>query len=171
MVYYIIIRGPAGVGKTTISNILAKRINADVIHFEEIMNSLGLDYIPGEKWIPLKKFLLAHKQKIPDFRKILKKGRNLIIDHNFYHEKQIEDLTNNLHFTYFVFTLKADVNECIKRDASRKGALGEQATRDVFNLTSAFDYGIDIDTKGKTPDEVVRDIIKYLPREDRLDCQ
>ena len=106
MGYFIIIRGPAGVGKSTISRLLAKRINAEVVHFEKIMKSMGLDYIPGDKWIPLNKYLKAHKMKIPELKGKLKKGTNLIIDHNFYHKKQIEDLIENLDSEYFAFTIK-----------------------------------------------------------------
>ena len=164
MGYFIIIRGPAGVGKSTISRLLAKRINAEVVHFEKIMKSLGLDYIPGDKWIPLNKYLKAHKMKIPELKEKLHKGTNLIIDHNFYHKKQIEDLIENLDSNYFVFTLKADIDECIKRDKSRKGELGERATKDVFKLASAFEYGINVDTNRKTPSEVVEEILHHLPK-------
>jgi len=162
MSYFVIIRGPAGVGKSTISRLLAKKIKAEIIHFDEVMNTLGLDYIPGDKWIPLNKFLKADKIKIPEFINKLKKGTNLIIDGNFYHKEHIEDIINNLDFPNKVFTLKADMQECIKRDQTRKGELGEQATKDVFKLVSAFDYGIDIDTNKKTPEEIADEINSIL---------
>ena len=164
MGYYIIIRGSAGVGKTTIGKLLAKKIKAEIIRFDKIMKSLGMDYIPGDKWIPLERFLKAHEIKIPELKEKLQNGINLIIDHNFYHKEQIEDLIKSLDSEHFVFTLKADLNECIKRDKTRKGELGEQATKDVFRLVSAFNYGIDIDTNGKTPAEIVDEILHHLPK-------
>lgn len=164
MSYFIIIRGSAGVGKSTISKLLATKIKAEVINFDEVMKGLGMDYIPGEKWIPLEKFLRVDEIKIPEFMGKLKNGINIIIDGNFYHKEQIEDLVKTLDFKGFVFTLKADLDECVKRDKTRKGVLGEQATTDVFKLVSAFDYGINIDTNGKTPAEIVDEIISFLPK-------
>jgi broad-specificity NMP kinase len=161
MNYLIIIRGPAGVGKTTISRKVALIINAEVFHFEKIMRELKLDYIAGDKWIPLNKFLMADKIMLPKFKKAIKK-HSIILDGNFYQREQIEDLIKKIDSPHFVFTLKADIKECVKRDKKRKGKLGEQATKDVFNLVSAFDYGISIDTNNKTPEAVVRDIISFI---------
>ncbi len=42
-VRYIIIRGPLGVGKTTVSKLLAKKIEATVIDFDKIMIDLEID--------------------------------------------------------------------------------------------------------------------------------
>lgn len=164
MGYYIIIRGSAGVGKTTISNLLAKKIKAEIISFDKIMKSLGADYVPGDKWIPLEAFLKAHEIELPNLKEKLQNGINLIIDHNFYHKEQIEDLIKSLGFQHFVFTLKADLNECIRRDKTRKGELGKEATKSVFKLVSAFNYGIDIDTNEKTPAEIVDEILHHLPK-------
>jgi dephospho-CoA kinase len=164
MSYFIIIRGSAGVGKSTISKLLAERIKAEIIHFDKVVKSLGMDYIPGDKWISLDKFLKADKIKISEFRDKLEKGINLIIDGNFYYKEQIEDLVNSLDFPNYIFTLKADLQECIKRDKTRDGELGEQATTDVFKLVSAFDYGTDIDTNGKTSAEIIGEIISSLPK-------
>ena len=161
MSYFIIIRGPAGIGKTTISRILAEKINAEVVHFDKIMDKLGLDYILGEKWIPLDKFLKADKIMVPELKEKLK-VKNLVIDGNFYHKKQIEDLIKNLKLQHFVFTLKADLKECIKRDKSREGNLGEKAIKDVFKLVNEFDYGIIINTSNKTPEQVVKEILSYV---------
>ena len=133
-------------------------------HFEKIMKSFGMDYISGDKWIPLDKYLKAHKIKIPELKDKLRNEINLIIDHNFYHKEQIEDLIKNIGFKHFIFTLKADLNECIRRDKTRAGGLGEQAIKDVFKLASAFDYGINIDTNRKTPEETVEEILSYLPK-------
>jgi len=164
MTYFTIIRGSAGVGKSTISKLLAKIINAEVFHFDEILKELEMNYISGEKWIPLDKFLKADKLKIPEFREKLENGINIIIDGNFYHKEQIDDLIKNLNYNNHVFTLKADLDECIKRDKSRINKLGEQSTKDVFNLVSAFDYGTNIDTNGKLPFEIVDEILSYLPK-------
>ncbi len=158
---YIIIRGPAGIGKSTISEILAKKIKAEVIHFDKIMENLGLDYIPGEKWIPLNKFLKADKIILPKLKEKLKKG-NLVIEGNFYHKEQIDDLIKNLKSKHFIFTLKASLKECIKRDKNRKDKLGEKAVKDVFKLVSSFNEGRIINTNNKTPEEVVSEVLGWV---------
>jgi len=158
---YIIIRGPAAIGKSTISKILAEKIKAEVIHFDKIMENLDLDYIPGEKWIPLNKFLKADKIILPELKSKLQK-RNLIIEGNFYHKEQINDLIKNLKSKNFIFTLKASLEECIKRDKKRKDKLGEKAVKDVFKLVSSFNSGIIINTNNKTPKGVVREVFGWL---------
>lgn len=139
------------------------KIKAEVVHFDKIMKKLGMDYVSGDKWIPLHKFLKADKIMIPKFKDKLDKGKNIVLDGNFYHKGQIEDLVMGLDFPNFVFTLKAGLKECVKRDKTRSGELGEQATSDVFKLVSAFDYGMIINTEGKTPNTIVNEIISYLP--------
>lgn len=158
MSYYVIIRGPAGVGKTTISKLLADKINADVINFDRVMDELGMDYVEGEKWIPLHKFMKADEMMLPKFKKDLEDGKNLILDGNFYHKEQIEDIINKLDFPNIVFTLKAGLKECIERDRTRENRLGDKAIGDVFALVSAFDYGINIDTQNKDPEQIVNEI-------------
>jgi len=162
MSYYVIIRGPAGVGKTTIGRSLASRINASVTHFDKVMEEMGMDYVEGEKWIPLQRFLKADEALLPKLADELDGGRNVVLDGNFYHREQIEDLTGKLDFPHAVFTLKADLDECLKRDRARNNALGERGIEDVFGLVGAFDYGNVIQTKGKTADEVVEEIMATL---------
>jgi broad-specificity NMP kinase len=164
MSYYVIIRGPAGVGKSTVSKLLAEKINADVVNFDIIMDKLGLDYMPGDKWIPLQKFLKADEIMLPEFREKLESGNNLILDGNFYHKEQIEDIISKLDFSHMVFTLKADLKACIERDKSRNDGLGEQATKDVFELVSEFDYGINIDTAGRNALQIVDEIVRNLDK-------
>ena len=48
MEYCIIIRGPAGVGKTTIAKELARNLDADYFSFDEIMEENKLDTIVGD---------------------------------------------------------------------------------------------------------------------------
>jgi hypothetical protein len=92
----------------------------------------------------------------------LEKNRNVVIDGNFYHMEQINDLLNKLDFPHEAFTLKADLSECIKRDGMRETPLGKKGIDDVFRLVSAFDYGNVIHTDGKTPGEVVEEIAAIL---------
>jgi broad-specificity NMP kinase len=160
---FIIIRGPAGVGKTTIARELANKIKGEVFHFDKIMKQLGLDYIPGEKCIPLWKFLKADGLMIPKFREKLEKGI-IIIDGNFYFKRHINDLVKKMNSSHFIFTLKANLQACINRDKTRKDCLGKKDIRDVFKFVSAFDSGISINTNNKSVENIVKEIISYLPK-------
>ena len=164
MSYFILLRGPAGVGKTTVSKLLAEKLKAKVVHFDNVMRSLGLDYVPGDRWIPLEKFLQADARKLSAYNEQLQKGTPLIIEGNFYHQEHIADVIAHLHVPYYLFTLKADLQECMNRDQQRSEALGEQAITQVFRLVAAFEYGTAIATQGKTPIEVANEIIAYLPK-------
>jgi broad-specificity NMP kinase len=160
--YYVLIRGPAGVGKSTIGALLASKIGASIIHFDKVLEELGMNEVVDDKWIPLDRFLKADDVALPRVIKELKSGRKVVLDGNFYHKEQIEDIVGKLEFPHVAFTLKADLKECVKRDKTRKNTLGERNTEAVFRLVSTFDYGNVIRTDNKTPGEVVDDIVKIL---------
>lgn len=151
----IIIRGPLGIGKSTIARKLAKKIDADYISIDKILKEMGFDAVDKEMGkIPLKNFLLA-SEKVQNTNKIL------VIEGNFYYKEQMEDLIQRLG-NCKVFTLKAPMDECIQRDRTRSHSYGERAAKDVFKLVSEFDYGIVIDTENKSAKEVTEIILGKL---------
>ncbi len=158
--FLIIIRGPLGIGKSTISKALAKEINAEYISIDEVLEENNLDKIKGE-CIPSKNFLKANKLILIEIRDILKK-RSVIIEGNFYYKEQIEDLIKNSKSRYYIFTLKAPLEVCIERDKGRKKVYGEEAVKVVHGLVSRFDYGINIYTNNKTIKQVVNEIKKRI---------
>jgi len=157
---FIIIRGPAGGGKTTIGVGLAKERKGKFICFDKILKENNLGYLSGEKWVLEKKCLKGNKIVL---KKILGKfkNKNVVIEGNFYHKKQIEDLEKNLPKTPKIFTLKANVPTCLERDKTRK-PLGEKGIKDFHKLVSKFDYGKIIETEKKTMREVIKEIISFL---------
>lgn len=162
MSYFIIIRGPAGVGKTTIASMLAKLLHGFHISIDSILAQHGLNYVSGEPCVPEYKMLAANKIVIPVAQKKLAAGQIVIFDGNFYHKLQIEDLTTVLGYPSFVFTLKADLETCLARNRVRTTLLHEQGVKDVFDLVSQFDYGVVVDTNNKIAEKVVREITIYL---------
>lgn len=143
MNYLIIIRGPLGIGKTTISKLLASKLKAKYISVDEILKQNKLDVL-DEKigCIPLKNFLKVNQIIIQD---IIKNNRSAVIDGNFYYQNQIENLIQKSPFKSFIFTLKSPLETCIKRDSERQKSLGVGATTAVYNLVSKFDYGQVVD--------------------------
>ncbi len=154
----IIIRGPLGIGKTTISKQIAKELNADYISVDKVIEDNGLDK-KDSNFTP-EDFLKAN-QIILEYIKNKDNFSYFIIDGCFYFIEQIENLKKSLD-NLFVFNLKATLNECIKRDSQRKKSYGEKSTQEVFNLVSKFDYGVNIDANNKTESQVVKKILSFI---------
>ncbi|MGV8151476.1 MAG: AAA family ATPase [Candidatus Nanoarchaeia archaeon] len=163
---YLIIRGPLGIGKTTISEKLAKELNGIHISIDSIVDNPKL--IKREKeegYISRKNFLDANDIALTEAKKHLDNHKIVIFDGNFYYIEVIEDLIaklKDLGYKGQVFTLKASLNECIKRDSGRKRVYGIDAAKAVYKKVDEFDYGIVIDTTNKTPDEVIKKIKNNL---------
>ena len=163
MSYIIIIRGPLGIGKSTISKKLADILNAYYISVDDLLKKEKLDNIDESKgFIPVRNFIKVNNIIFPEIKKKLKQGRIVILDGNFYHKKQIENLIDN--FPHHIFTLKATLKACIERDNKRKNSYGKDATTDVYRLVSKFNCGKVIDTNKKTIKEIIKKILSYLPK-------
>lgn len=153
MSYYIIIRGPAGVGKTTIAKNLQDKLGADYISFDEILEKYKLE-IDDSRGIAKESFLKANEMVVNDAKKELEMGKVVLFDGCFYHKEQLEDLEKSLPFEHYIFDLKATLKDCIARDKGKK-SIGEDAIRAVHSMVSEFDYGIAINTGGKTVEGVL----------------
>jgi predicted kinase len=158
MVFCIIIRGPLGVGKSTVAERLAKEIGAELISIDRILDDHGL----WEEGL-VSEFLKANEIAANAAQVFLEKGVPVVLDGNFYWMTQIEDLKKRLHRPVQVFTLDAPVEVCIQRDSGREFSHGEQAAREVFAKTVNVSYGIRIDAT-KSVDETVARIQSYLLR-------
>ncbi len=164
MTYYIIIRGPLGSGKSTISQKLSEILDARYIGMDEVLENNGLDKIPPDApCIPVENFIKANEIVLPEAKELLEAGKIVIFDACFYHKEVIEHLIENLPFPHYEFTLKASLELCIKRDAERSKTHGEGAAWAVHSLVSKFDYGVNIDVSGSLED-TIKNILSYLPQ-------
>lgn len=163
MAYFLIIRGPLGVGKTTISKKLASILHSGYISVDSVLEQNHLDRVEGGS-IPLKNFLKANRISVQVAKKRHAQGEIIIFDGNFYYKEQIRHLIRHLKARHVVFTLKASVNTCMRRNRSRKLKYDRRAVAAVHNLVSRFNYGTVIDTNNKTPAEVTREILSHLPK-------
>ncbi len=156
MVYYIVIRGPAAGGKTTISKRLARKLDALYISFDEIRDEHGIGLSEEDR-------IRANDVAIPEAKRNLERGRIVIFDGVFYHRSQLDHLFRNLRFRHFVFTLRASLERCLERHKERESEISEKSVRDVHGLVNTFDSGTVIDTDGRSEEETVSEIISRLP--------
>ena len=163
MSYYIIIRGPLGSGKSTISEKLAHILGAKHIKMDRVLEKYGLDKMPPDTpCISAENFIKANEIVLPEVKKILADGKIVIFDACFYHKEVIEHLIQNLQMPHYIFTLKAPLELCIKRDSERSKPHGEYAARAVHSLVSRFDCGNIIDAAGNLKN-ILKKIVSNLP--------
>ena len=162
MSFYIIIRGSLGCGKSTIAIALSKILNAEYIPFDKVLEENGLDRV-DEDFTP-EDFIKADNIVLPKVRKSLSEEKIVIFDGCFYFKEQIQHLEKSIPFKGYVFSLKAKLETCIDRDSKRKRVYGEKAAREVFELMRKFEYGTSINTESKTEEEVVKEILSFLPK-------
>lgn len=143
--FYLLVRGPLGIGKTTVSEWLAERLGAEYISVDRILDDHGL----WEEGL-LSEFLRANDFVIERVREAKARGRPAIVDGNFYWERQIEELTERLGSRHWIFTLEAPLAVCIERDSQRETPHGPAAARAVYEKTTRFRIGIPIDAAGST---------------------
>ena len=160
--FFVLIRGPLGVGKTTIARALSQRLGAAYVSVDRVLADNGLDKVEGE-CIPVENFVKVNALVCPQAISALVDGVPVVFDGNFYHERQITHLLESVPGAHYVFTLQAPLDVCIARDSQRARVYGEDAAAAVHYLVSRVDYGIGIDTVGKTAEDVIQEIIALLP--------
>jgi len=163
MSYYIIIRGPAAVGKSIIAKKLADSIKAHHISFDEVMRKNELDTIVGEG-IPSDNFVKANQMIIPKVKEKLKKDIPVVLDGCFYRKEQLEHLLKNLPYKHFIFSLEAPLKDCITRNKTRDSPMTDKAIGDVYRLVAKIKVGIKIKTSGKNVKEIIQEIINHLEK-------
>lgn len=136
----ILIRGPLGVGKSTVSKTLAQDLSAEYISVDHMLED---NHLVGQNGIPLESFL---KVNSIIFKRAQESRKTLVVDGNFYYQEQIDDLKNKFKDAVRIFTLTADVETCMQRDSKREKVYGEDAVRHVYMLTTKVKAGCTIDT-------------------------
>jgi predicted kinase len=160
MGFYVIIRGPLGCGKSTVAKEIAKKLKAVYINIDRVLDKHHLTEEWEEGYISQNSFLKANTIVALQAKKNLKNGVHVVFDGNFYWKSQIKDLIKKLDFPHYIFTLKAPLEVCIRRDSLRRKTHGEDATRAVYKKSTEFDYGIVIDVN-RPLDVCIKEILSY----------
>ncbi len=157
----ILIRGPLGVGKSTVARMLAAQFDCEYISIDEVLVELGLNQVEGEG-IPVRNFLACSEHVLPSIRRNIEAGKPVIIDGNFYHAEHVGYFLSHFSNQIRIFTLKASVETCIHRDSKRKHSYGKDAAQAVHTMVSRFDSGTVIDTEHMNSEDVVATIMQLL---------
>jgi predicted kinase len=158
MSYVIIIRGPAGVGKSVVAKKLARKLNAYYISLDDVMKKYNLDKIEGDG-ISAENFIKADELIIPEVNKRIQKNQAVILDGCFYRKEQIKHLRSQLKVKFKIFSLNATIKECIRRNKFRKRKMSIKSIQQVYDLVTAVKIGIKILTSRKTPSKIVDEIV------------
>src|SRR3989338_1425694 len=163
MSFYVVIRGPLGCGKSTISEKLSKILKAKYFAVDIILDEYDLTKDKEAGYISQKSFIKANEIIAPEAKRILEKGKPIVFDGNFYWKSQIDDLIKRLNFQHHVFTLKAPLKLCIERNQKRRKTYDDDSVIAVYKKTTEFDCGIIIDMN-RTLDECIKDILSYVSK-------
>lgn len=160
----IVIRGPLGIGKSTISKLVAKKINGKYFSIDGILDDHNLTKEDKKAGCRAEsEFVRANEILLPTLKENLEKDISVVVDGNFYWEGAIKHLIEELKdYNPIVFDLKARVEVCIERDSHRNPPHGEGAARAVHNLVSRFESGIAIKNEDSDIDEKVNEIISKI---------
>ena len=161
MSYLVIIRGPLGVGKTTIAKKLTNKLKGEYFSVDKILEKYKLGHDIEDGNISQKSFLKTNEILAPQAKKFLDKNIPVIFDGNFYWLSHIEDLVQKLNVKNYIFTLHAPLNTCIQRDKDRVKTYGVAAARAVYKRSTGLDYGVAIKTN-QSENSVVDKIISFL---------
>ena len=171
MTYYVVVRGPLGVGKSTVSIALAARLAAHRISIDQILEEQRLEEWEGDR-IPPRCFLRANDFAVREAEPLLFRGVPVVLEGNFYYESQLDDLEQRLRWPHRILTLEAPLDVCIERDRGRPRtrdgqepkageSLGAEATATVFEMVAQVRRGEPIDATGSL-EETVTSILHRL---------
>lgn len=161
MSYLVIVRGPLGVGKTTIAKQLAKEIRGEYFSVDRIIEEYELGYDVEDGNISQASFLKTNEILAPLAKKSLEKGDPVVFDGNFYWPSHIEDLIERLGVKSYIFDLRAPLDVCVERDKYREKTYGEAAAQAVYKRSVELDYGNIVDAEQSEKD-IIKEIVKNI---------
>jgi predicted kinase len=157
MSFYLVVRGPLGVGKSTVSAAIARSLGADHVPIDRILEEHDLEEWDDDR-ISLRSFLRANEFAGDLARGSFARGRPVVFDGCFYWREQLDDLVRRLDVPHLIFTLEAPLSVCAARDRTRplprpegpRGGdqLGAEAAAAVFKLVADAPCGTPVDATG-----------------------
>lgn len=162
---FIIINGPCGVGKSSVSKYLSKKLKDCIYIKGDDVRSMIVD-----SQIVLKQIMLADKNILSLVENFARAGyKNIIID-NVYEQhthllRVVEEL-QKFNSELYVFRLTCDLCENIKRDGQRipNDVCGKERVIELYNIYRNVGncMGYVVDVTSISPEEAANEINEYL---------
>ncbi len=153
----VILRGPLGVGKTTVARALGRELRATVLSIDRLLTREPWD--GGTERL----FRRANRRAVPRALRALAIGRPVIVEGNFYWGRVLDELRDELPVRTWVIELRAPLATCIARDRARARSYGPDGARAVFAKVARVRRGYPVDASG-TLDGTVRAVRRCLAR-------
>ena len=158
---YIIIRGPAGVGKSKLAKNLViwfrrRKIKIKSFNPGSLRRRYNLSFSLEDK-------LKLDNILIQKTKKLINEGYVIIFDEVYYYPKQITNFNKKLGRP-IIISLKASLKKCLERNNYRrsKRKLLDKNVIEVYKLDKSFKKGYVINTENKSKNEVLKQTIKLL---------
>lgn len=157
--FVIIIRGPIGVGKSTISGLLERKLaNTNHVDVDKIKHKLGGR--PSES-----RTSRAHQIARQRVRSLIKQKKNIIIEEIFRWNdySAMKKLVKNINYHIVKIYLKAPLDVLIKRDQARiVKHKGHEIVKEFYKKIRPVDEDLNLDTSKMSKQKLVSSIIKYI---------
>ncbi|MGC9181529.1 adenylate kinase family protein [Thermogladius sp.] len=155
----LVVAGTPGVGKSTVSRLLAERIGGTYVDLSELVVREGLyDYYDPET----NSYVISEERVSARVRELCESGRGLVISTHYPEVLDSEAVD-------VVVVLRLDPRELIARLRSRgwsvkkvaENVMAEVLSVVLSNAVARFGTGkvVEVDVTGKTPDEVVDELL------------
>ena len=118
--FVIVIAGPAGVGKTTLSKMLSKHFNCTNLSEDEIAKKIFPDVYTNIEDYP-DKLKIAENQLLKSAKKIFDSRRYVVIDMINLERGFIEEIKKTFHQHLILRVLYPPIEITIERDKKREG--------------------------------------------------
>ncbi len=164
--FVIIIAGPTGVGKTTLSKMLSKHYDYHYLSEDETAKELYTDTYKNIEDYPDKMKLVAD-QLLKRAKEMFNEGKCVVIDRINLEKEFIKEMQKRFHEHLMIKVLWPPIETTIERDKKREGwTSGENAIRTFYKNYKELRpiIGVEnyLDNCHQTPDETLEELVAAI---------